>query len=309
MSSDRPKNVAASVHARLKNLGRESKRDFNLLLVRYALERFLVRLSRSKYHDDFVLKGALVFVAWGNAIERPTRDLDLLTFADPDVGNLEKVFCEICGVDVEPDGLLFDSSTVRGSVIREGAIHDGVRMKFTARLGNARNQLQVDVGFGDAVVPPPSLLDFPVLLDQDPPRILAYPPEAVVAEKFHAMMSLGMTNSRLKDYYDIWRMLETIQFDSSRVAAAVTATFKRRGTKISADEPDGLSRKFADLRTDAWAQLSRRFELEDDLPPLEDVIQRIREFLMPVIEAVENGVSLDKRWAAETGWQGFEEGN
>ena len=303
MSGGGPKNIAASVHARLKNVGRATKRDFNLLLIRYALERFLYRISRSDHRDSFVLKGALLFVAWENAVERSTRDLDLLTFADPDVAGLEQVFREICGVDVEPDGLLFDSSTVSGSVIREGAIHDGVRIKLTARLGSARNQLQVDVGFGDAVVPPPSRLDFPVLLDQDPPRILAYPPEAVVAEKFHAMITLGMTNSRLKDYYDIWRMLETTQFEMSRVEAAITATFKRRGTKITSDEPDGLSREFAHLRADAWMRLQKRFELEDDLPPMEDVIQRIQEFLMPVIEAVENGVSLDNRWAAETGWR------
>jgi hypothetical protein len=211
-------------------------------------------------------------------------------------------------VDVEPDGLLFDSSTVSGSVIREGAIHDGVRMKLTARLGSARNQLQVDVGFGDAVVPPPSRLDFPVLLDQDPPRILAYPPEAVVAEKFHAMITLGMTNSRLKDYYDIWRMIETIQFEMSRVVSAVEATFARRDTEIPPDVPEGLSREYAARWTDAWGRLPVRLELLDDLPPLEDVIERIGEFLMPVIEAIKNGVSVDRRWAAEKGWHRAEEG-
>ena len=302
MRGDGPKNIAASVHARLKNLGRETQRDFNLLLIRYTLERFLARLSSSKYRDDFVLKVALLFVAWENAVERPTRDLDLLTFADPDIAGLEQVFREICGADVKPDGLHFDPSTVSGSVIREGAIHDGVRMKLTARLGSARNQLQVDVGFGDAVVPPPSRLDFPVLLDQDSPRILAYPPEAVVAEKFHAMITLGMTNSRLKDYYDIWRMLETTQFDMSRIMAALTTTFKRRETKMPFDEPDGLSREFARLRADAWRKLPKRFELEDDLPPMGEVIQRIRTFLMPVLEAIDNGVSFDKRWLPNRGW-------
>jgi hypothetical protein len=308
MSRNGPTNIAASVHARLKNLGRETKRDFNILLIRYALERFLARLGSSKYQDDFVLKGALLFVAWENALERPTRDLDLLTFADPDIAGLEQIFREICCVDVKPDGLIFDPSTVSGSVIREGAIHDGVRMKFTARLGSALNQLQVDVGFGDAVVPPPSRLDFPVLLDQDPPRILAYPPEAVVAEKFHAMITLGMTNSRLKDYYDIWRMLETTQFDMSRIMAALTATFKRRETEMPIDEPDGLSREFAHLRADVWERLSKRFELEDDLPPMGDVIQRISVFLMPVVEAIAVGENVNKLWTAERGWQRIEEG-
>lgn len=308
MSGDGPVNIAASVHARLKNVGRDTKRDFNVLLIRYALERFLYRISRSEYCDSFVLKGALLFVAWENALERPTRDLDLLTFADPDIAGLEQVFREICCVDVKPDGLIFDPSTVSGSVIREGAIHDGVRMKFTARLGSARNQLQVDVGFGDAVVPPPSRLDFPVLLDQDPPRILAYPPEAVVAEKFHAMITLGMTNSRLKDYYDIWRMLETTQFDMSRIMAALTATFNRRGTNMPSEKPDGLSREFADLRADAWERLPKRFELEDDLPPMGDVIQRISAFLMPAVADIAAGENISKRWTAVTGWQHVGEG-
>ena len=303
MSGDGPVNLAASVHARLKNVGRDTKRDFNVLLIRYALERFLYRISRSDHRDSFVLKGALLFVAWENAVERPTRDLDLLTFADPDIAGVEQVFREICGVDVKPDGLLFDPSTVSGSVIREGAIHDGVRMTFTARLGSARNQLQVDVGFGDAVVPPPSRLDFPVLLDQDPPRILAYPPEAVVAEKFHAMITLGMANSRLKDYYDIWRMLETTQFDMSRIVAALTATFNKRETKMPIDEPEGLSREFARLRAEAWERLPKRFELRDDLPPLGEVIQRIHVFLMPVVEAITAGGNVNKRWAPEKGWQ------
>jgi hypothetical protein len=155
MSGGRSPNIAASVHARLKNVGRKEKRDFNLLLIRYALERFLACLSHSIYRDEFVLKGALLFVAWENAVERPTRDLDLLRFGDPDIANLEQVFREICEVDVDPDGLVFDANTVKGSVIREGAIHDGVRMKVMAFLGNARTQVQVDVGFGDAVVPPP----------------------------------------------------------------------------------------------------------------------------------------------------------
>jgi hypothetical protein len=196
------------------------------LLIRYALERFLYRISRSEHRDNFVLKGALLFVAWENAVERPTRDLDLLTFADPDVAGLEQIFGEICQVDVEPDGLIFDATTVKGSVIREGAIHDGVRMKFMAFLGNARTQVQVDVGFGDAVDPPPELLEFPVLLDQDRPSVWAYLPETVIAEKFHAMVTLGMTNSRLRDYYDIWRIIETMTFEMPRIASALLATFE-----------------------------------------------------------------------------------
>jgi hypothetical protein len=309
MSRDRSRNVAASVHERLKNVGRDTRRDFNLILIRYVLERFLSRLSRSKHRDCFVLKGALLFVAWENAVDRPTRDLDLLSFGDPDITSLEQIFSEICGVEAEPDGLVFDVSTVQGKEIREGAIHDGVRMKFMAYLGNARINLQVDVGFGDAVVPSASLLEYPVLLDHDPPTILAYPPEAVIAEKFHAMISLGMANSRLKDYYDIWRLVESRQFDLSRIVAAVDATFQRRGTEMASHEPEGLTQQYADRWADAWGRLENRFDIEGGLPHLEDVIQRVREFLMPVLTANTAGEVPDMRWSAEMGWQQTAEGN
>jgi hypothetical protein len=303
MSGDRSRNIAASVHARLKNVARKEKRDFNLLLIRYALERFLARLSYSAHRDEFVLKGALLFVAWEGAVERPTRDLDLLRFGDPDITGLEQIFGEICQVNVEPDGLIFDATTVKGSVIREGAIHDGVRMKFMAFLGNARTQVQVDVGFGDAVDPPPELLEFPVLLDQDRPSVWAYLPETVIAEKFHAMVTLGMTNSRLRDYYDIWRIIETMTFEMPRIASALLATFEKRGTRLPTDRPEGLTKEYSERWDDAWRRLSDRFEMQDDLAPLTQVIEEITEFLVPALEAIDRGKSLDKRWTAGRGWR------
>jgi predicted nucleotidyltransferase component of viral defense system len=302
MSRDGPTNVAASVHARLRNVARKKGENFNLLLIRHALERFLYRLSRSKYHDQFVLKGAFLFVAWENAAERPTRDLDLLAFGDPDITRLEQVFREVCTAKVEPDGLVFDPATVLGAEIREGAIYDGVRMKFVAHLGNARTRMQVDVGFGDAVVPPADLLQYPTILDQDAPQVLGYPPEAVIAEKFHAMVTRGVANSRLKDYCDVWRIGRAFQLELPRVAAALAATFERRATSIPTEEPEGLTREYADQWKDNWARLSDRFDLDDDLPPLEEVIREIRGFLMPACRAAAEGHPRKLIWNPADGW-------
>ena len=309
MSKDDPRNSAASVHARLLKRGREQKRDFNLLLIQYALERFLARLSHSSYKEQFVLKGALLFVAWEGAIERPTRDLDLLKYGDPDIAGLERVFREVCAVDVESDGMIFDPSTVRGSEIREGAMYDGVRMKFMAFLGNGRVPIQVDVGFGDAVQPSPKAIEFPVLLDHTPPKVLAYPAEAVVAEKFHAMITLGMANSRLKDYYDIWRILETMPFKMPLIASALTATFKKRGTELPVDEPEALTNEYALRWAQDWRRVCERFELANDYPPLMTVIEKISAFLAPVLESIASKRNQVERWVPGKGWYRTRKGN
>lgn len=302
MSRNEPTNIAASIHARLRNVARETGKDFNLLLIRHALERFLYRLSRSRYHDQFVLKGAFLFVAWENAAERPTRDLHLLAYGDPDIARLEQVFREVCGAEIEPDGLVFDPATVVGAEIREGAIYDGVRMKFIANLGNARTRMQVDVGFGDAVVPPADLLEYPTILDQDAPQVLGYPPEAVIAEKFHAMVTLGFANSRLKDYYDIWRIGRAFQFELPRLVAALTATFERRATDLPTEEPEGLTREYAEQWKGNWAQLSGRYDLDEELPSLEDVVREIRGFLMPACHAAAEGQPQKLIWNLVDGW-------
>ena len=302
MSDDGPRNVAASVHARLRNVSRDTGEDFNLLLIRHALERFLYRLSRSKYRDQFVLKGAFLFVAWEHAVARPTRDMDFLAFGKPDISALERVFREICVTKVEPDGVVFDPKTVTGAEIREGAVYDGVRMKFISELGNARTRLQVDVGFGDAVVPPTEGLRYPTILDQEAPLLLGYPPEGVIAEKFHAMVTLGTANSRLKDYLDIWRICRTFTFQLPRVAAALNATFEHRNTEIPTGELEGLSQEFVERWAGQWARLSDRYALRGELPPLQEVIQEIRDFITPVLKEASSNKRSDKSWTATKGW-------
>ncbi len=293
------KNVAASVHARLLNVARRKQEDFNLLLIRHALERFLYRLSQSHNNEDFVLKGASLFVAWHDATERPTRDLDLLAYGDPDISRLEQIFRNICSVDVEPDGVSFDPSTVHGFEIREGAIYDGVRINLVAALGNARTRVQIDIGFGDAVVPSPELIIYPTILDQSSPKILAYPPEAVIAEKFHAMVDLGLSNSRLKDYFDIWQMLRVFEFEYSRLSSALKATFARRNTALPTNSVDGLSQEYADRWSANWGQLADRFGFSGDAPTLEEVIHTISEFLAPVYQDQSKTV----KWIPGKGWR------
>lgn len=209
MKRDALKDLSASVRARLTNLAKEQNEDFQELLSRYARERLLYRLSISEYQARFILKGALLFTSWTGSPHRPTRDLDLLGHGPTELALLEKAFREVCLVEVQPDGLEFQSDSVDGERIKEGENYEGVRLHLKVLLGNARIVLQVDVGFGDRVVPKPEDIDFPVLLDFPAPHLKSYPRETVVAEKFEAMVKLGMLNSRMKDFYDLWILSES----------------------------------------------------------------------------------------------------
>jgi predicted nucleotidyltransferase component of viral defense system len=199
-----PKNVAASVRDRLLKLAKESGEDFTYVLTRYALERLLVRLASSKYKDTFVLKGAMLFRLWSPKVHRPTKDLDLLGSGSPDRERVARVFAEIASVVVDDDGIVFDPKSVKASRIKEDAEYEGVRVNVTGRIGSARLELQIDVGFGDVVTPGTIDVDFPTLLPMTAPRLRAYPKETVVAEKLQAMVLLGIANSRMKDFFDVW---------------------------------------------------------------------------------------------------------
>jgi predicted nucleotidyltransferase component of viral defense system len=212
------RNTAASVRQKLLNLATSTGEDFGLVLTRYVLERLLYRLSQSKYRDQFILKGAMLFQVWSRTPHRPTRDLDLLGRGDPSIEYCQEVFGELCRIRVEDDGLIFSAETVKAEKIKEEQDYDGVRVKFLTRLDNARIPLQVDVGFGDAVNS--GLLDYPTLLPMPAPRVLAYPMNAVVAEKLEAIVNLGMVNSRMKDFYDIWFLARTFPFQSEALGAA-----------------------------------------------------------------------------------------
>ena len=238
------RNLAASIRARLKQRADVAKQDFNLTLTHYGLERLLYRLSISAHAPNFLLKGALLFSIWYDLPHRPTRDANLLGFGPDDIDSAVATFREICQIAVE-DGIAFDPASVKGAVIRKEAGYGGVRIDLQAKLDGARIALQVDIGFGDAVTPAPEAISYPVLLDDLPaPQLRAYPKYTVVAEKFHAICLLGMTNTRMKDYFDLWVLLSENALYRAELRRAIEATFNRRKMTMPTSLPTGLSDDF-----------------------------------------------------------------
>lgn len=225
------KNVAASVHQRLLNIGRDTGKPFDQVLQYFAMERLLYRLSSSAHKDSFVLKGALLFRVWDLPDSRATRDIDFLAFFDNSPENLVAVFRDVCTIEGD-DGLAFDPDSVDAKTIKEDADYEGVRVRFRGLLGKARITMQIDIGFGDKVHPGVVRADYPVILDLPAPALRMYPPETVVAEKVEAMVHLGSLNSRMKDFYDVWRLSRQFEFDDSVLSEAIKQTFDNRGTEL-----------------------------------------------------------------------------
>lgn len=271
------RNLAASIRARLKQRADAAKQDFNLTLTHYGLERLLYRLSISAHAPNYLLKGALLFSLWYDLPHRPTRDADLLGFGPDDIDSAVATFREICQIAVE-DGIAFDPASVKGAVIRKEAGYGGVRIDLQAKLDGARIALQVDIGFGDAVTPAPEAISYPVLLDDLPaPQLRAYPKYTVVAEKFHAICLLGMTNTRMKDYFDLWVLLGENTLDQAELRRAIEATFNRRKMAMPTSLPAGLSDAFAadTIKQAQWNAFLKKNRL--DLVALADVVTRLRK--------------------------------
>ena len=304
MRKRKPVNLTASVRRRLLNRTRERGEDFNLILTRYALERLLYRLAQSQYADRFVLKGAMLFAVWADRVYRPTRDLDLLGYGDSSRQMLTKVFQEICLTDVEPDGLVFNASSVRMSEIREDQEYGGYRVQLVAYLANAQINLQIDIGFGDVVRPKAEEIDYPTLLDFPAPRVWAYPRETVVAEKLQAMVDLGIVNTRMKDFYDLWVIASQFSFYGPSLAEAIKATFVRRGTQIPSDVPIALSEAFLQDpgKTTQWKAFLRRTGLEEWGADLSQVITKLRAFLIPPMLAALKDEALTQSWVDGGPW-------
>lgn len=275
-------NRAASILQRLKNRAREEQETFDAVLNRFGRERLLYRIGISEYREQFLLKGAMLFALWYEMPHRPTRDMDLLGFGPGELFVLERVFREIAQQQVD-DGLMF-AETVKAEEIRKEANYAGARVTLLATLEQARIQLQVDIGFGDPVTPAAEQIDYPVLLeDLGSPRLGAYPVYTVIAEKLQAIVSLGMVNSRLKDYFDLQVLLEREQLDELMLAEAVRRTFAVRSTPLPQQVPLGLSSEFGDdqSKQGQW----RAFLERNDVPEvsLSSVVAQIREGLMPVL--------------------------
>jgi Nucleotidyl transferase AbiEii toxin, Type IV TA system len=303
--TDRPlKNVAASVRQRLLNLSREQGEDYQRILIQFAIERLIYRMSRSSHASRFVLKGATLFSLWSDTPHRSTRDLDLWSRGESSIAALEGCFREICATPVEDDGVVFTPSTVRGSEIRIDDEYLGVRLRFAANLGGAKIPMQVDVGFGDAIRPPPPNVRFPSLLDLPESEIKAYPCEAVVAEKFHAVVTLGLHNTRMKDFFDLSVLARDFPFQGKRICLALRATFQRRQTPLPTEAPLALTSEFHDdsTKTVQWRSFLRKNGLAEPSIDLAEVTKLLRAFLLPPAAAVARGRDLDQNWPAGGPW-------
>lgn len=280
--------LVASIHARLLNRAKARGEDFNLVLTRYAIERFLYRLSQAPARESLWLKGALLFDLWFDVPHRPTRDADFLGFGPLDAQALEAALREVCDIAVD-DGMDFDADSITTEEIREDARYGGLRVRLQGRLGNARCPLQLDVGYGDAVTPGPEEAVYPILLDDQPaPRLRVYPRATVVAEKLEAIVSLGMANSRMKDYFDLCALAREGKVDAKLLADAIVATFTRRGTALPPDMPLGLSDEFAKdaSKRMQWKAFLGKNRL--DAPTLDGVVIEVREFVTePLSRALE----------------------
>jgi predicted nucleotidyltransferase component of viral defense system len=276
----KPRDVGASVRARLLNLARQKGQTLDLLLTRYAIERLLHRLSISPYRDRFVLKGAMLMTTWFDDPHRPTRDVDLLGYGDPAPEPMLATFREICAIALD-DGVAFDVEGLRVELIREALDYGGLRLRTTALLSGARITVVIDVGFGDAIEPGLEEVELPVLLDLPQPKLRAYARETVIAEKFQAMVALGLANSRMKDFYDVWVLSRAYEFDEDRLARAIAATFDRRDTALPVEAPQALNATFANDPTKQrqWQAFVRDLGIE--VPGLGDVVSELAAFLLP----------------------------
>jgi len=290
----------------LRNIARERNEDFALVLTKFALERLLFRLSQSKHRDVFVLKGALLFELWTQERYRTTRDADFLVRGDNTPERFVTVFREVCGIVVVDDGLRFDAETVKAQRITEDADYQGVRVSFIGYLQNARIPIQIDLGFGDVVTPAPAEAEFPALLDFPAAKLLAYQRESVISEKFEAMVKLGITNSRMKDFYDLWKLSCDFSFDGSLLSEAVRKTLNRRETELPRDKtPVLFTEEFyrdetKNTQWNAFCLKNRRYigELR-----LEEVCLALKTFLMPIVETLQRDRAVKQNWRPGGPWK------
>jgi hypothetical protein len=295
-------NVAASIRDRLKNAARAAGIEFQRALSEYATERFLSRLGESRHKDAFVLKGAMLFRVWTDNRHRATWDLDLLGRGVQGVADVANAVRDVCSVP-RNDGIRFDADSANSEVIRAAGEEAGVRVHFNAYLADARIPMQIDVGYGDVIVPSPQRVEYPTLLGHAPPLILAYPRETAIAEKVEAMTSLGVTNSRMKDFYDVHVLAARFGFDGETLGSAMRATFARRGTPVPEAGPVALAPGFLEApeRATQWRAFHRRARLPEPANAV-DLANALRRFLLPVLDAVAGGRTFRRSWPAGGPW-------
>jgi predicted nucleotidyltransferase component of viral defense system len=293
-----------SIRHRLRNELRARGEDVALGLQRYAVERFLYRLGRSAHRDRYILKGATLFAIWGTTY-RPTRDIDFTGYGSADPADVIRTFCEICSTVDPVDPLTFDTESITAEPIRDGSEYHGLRLRLRARLGGSDIPIQVDVGFGNAIVPGPEETEYRTILGDPPPRILAYPRESVVAEKLNAMVTLGERNSRYKDFYDLYAMAMNFSFERSTLTRAVRATFERRETPIAEAVPAALTAPFFgnESRSIQWRAYVSRNTLTGSPADFSGVGELLIQFLQPVWRDLRLEAEPAGGWAPGGPWR------
>jgi hypothetical protein len=298
------RNIAASVHQRLLSKARESSRPFNELLQHFAIERFIYRLSRSPHADRFILKGALMFSVWSGQEPRPTMDIDLLGRIDNSLEVIVAFIKDACEMEVSEDGLSFNAETVTAARITEEAEYEGVRVRVRGGLGKVRVSLQIDIGFGDVIVPGPVKVTYPALLDFPAPELNGYTMESTIAEKFQAMVKLGILNSRMKDFYDLWRLSRTFNFRGEILAEAIEKTFEYRNTPIPL-APMVFDPSFVKDRDKQvqWQGFIRKAKLAAAPEAFEDVVAAVKVFLEPLVASLAEKREFHYEWNASGPWR------
>ena len=300
-------DIAASIRARLLQQAHATGEEFERTLVRYGAERWLYRLSISAASTRCVLKGASLLAVWLPHAYRATRDVDLLAFGAADAEAVPALIAEVCQVSCVEDGLTFNLSTLDVEPIRPDEEYPGIRARFWASLRGARIRMQVDVGFGDAVSPSPQEVEYPTMLSHlPPPRLLAYPREACVAEKFEAMVKLDRRNSRMKDFHDVWALSTAFAFHGSTLQEAITACFGRRGARWSAEPPAALTPVFyqRDETRKRWQAYLKGGDILV-MPPsrFEDVGEHLIRFLKPVRDSIVAEARFSEQWPPGGPWE------
>jgi hypothetical protein len=296
-----PKNIAASVRQRLLNRAKHDRRPFNELLQYYAMERFLYRLSQSVHADRFVLKRALMLRVWRSPELRPTMDIDMLGRTSNEDAGIVIQIRDILTTEVATDGLVFDTDSIQPERIVENADYQGVRIRFVGKLGSAKINMRVDIGFGDIVYPDPEESDIPTLLDFPPPRLLCYSRESSISEKLEAMVKLGVLNSRMKDFYDIWLLSRQFDFDGDKLSEAIRLTFERRGTELPL-KVGAFAEPFIEAKQTQWSAFCKRLQQDQVPTSFKEIVGSIDRFLTPITAALFSGKPCPKNWTAPGPW-------
>lgn len=290
-------SLAKSIQQRLKEAAKRNGEPVDVLFQRYAYERFLFRLDGSRHRDRFILKGGQLFLVWEQRNYRYTADVDLLGTGDPAL--MSHTFTEVCGIPCE-DGMHYDTNSISAAPIALTKQYPGIAIQLMGYLGNVRQQLRFDIGFGDIVSPAPMECEFPALLDYPAPRIRVYPPETMIAEKLEAIARLGLFNSRLKDFYDIWMASERFTFELPVLDRAIKTTFACRGTDWGM-EIVGLSPRFTDDpgHQSRWRAFLKKSKCHTDPGSLSHIVDKIKFFLEPILTGEQGRMN----WQPDKGWQ------